>query len=189
MSAAIDGPWLVGPSPSLLRYVVLGEEGAEELMILGHDLGDDSIRAVVCHAGFGGATVADLVKLKTWARAVRGCRRHGRVPWWMRVGVVAAADWVRWRVFQVAWRVWRRERTSTPAWVQWLARHWLVSDCSACEVVDHYRTCAGCVWCDNTPESKGKVPTLWDWSTPEGASADANCARKGYVPVTLLELT
>lgn len=192
--------------PAGLRYLVLGEEGDEDLMISGHGLAEPGIREAVTHAGFGrvfddlefeghkiadGATVADLLKVETWAREVRGCPRHRWLPWWLRHGVTGSVDWVRWQVFRVLWRTWWRGRDPldlprVPGWLLWLGRHWRAfSGCSKCEYVDHYRICDGCGFCSS--DGTGKAPPWWDWSAPAGDPA-ANEGRSGYFPVTVIDL-
>lgn len=192
-----------------VRYVVLGEEGDETVMIAGHGLADDTIREAVTHAGLGrvfnditfngtkiadGSTVAELEPLETWARTVRGCRRHRWAPWWLRHGANNLVGWIRWRLFRAVFAIWRRGRTPieqlhTPRLLTWLGSHWRVfPDCGTCEIVDHHRTCEGCVWCNNTPAGKGKPPLLWTWATSDDAPADTNASRRGYQPVTVVNV-
>jgi len=200
-----DGPWTIGPVPAYVRYVVLGAEGAEELLIYGHDLDEARVHDTIRHAGFGRildfyTELADdehvetdvLAPAETWAREVYGCPRHRWLPWWVRHGVIRPVDWARWRVFRLVWRVWRRgqdplDRPPVPRRLRWLGQHWRAfADCSSCEYVEHYRTCDGCDHCDS--DGSGKAPSRWDWSTPEGAPHDANAGRLGYVPVTVVDV-
>lgn len=202
-----SAPWAVTDGPDPLRYMVLGEEGGETLMIHGHGVAEDHIAAVIRHAGFGrildptvfrgetvddGTTVAELRPFETWAREVHGCPRHRWLPWWLRHGVIRPVDWVRWQAFRLLWRTWWRGRdplelSAAPRWLLWMARRWRAfSDCGACEYVDHYRTCRGCGFCES--DGTGRVPTRWDWATPDGAAADVNAGRPGYVPVTVVDL-
>ncbi|HEV2930749.1 MAG TPA: hypothetical protein VGW74_18865, partial [Propionibacteriaceae bacterium] len=162
-----DSPWTV--APAAVRYMVLGEEGGESLMVCGHDVTEDSIAAVIRHAGFGrildpitingqevactGTAVAELHRFETWAREDYGCPRHRKVPWWLRRSLVVSVDAVRFLCFLVAWRLWRSKQDlladrRVPAWLRWLGGRWRgLSDCDVCEYVDHYRTCRGCGFC------------------------------------------
>lgn len=193
------------PEHTLPRYALLGEEGDEDLLIYGHAITEDSIRGAITEAGFGrifgdlvidghkiadGTTVAELYQFETWAREMHGCPRHRWLP--LRRALVSSVEWVRYQCFQVTWRLWQskqdplRERW-VPAWLRWLGTGWRgLAYCQACEYVDHYRSCSGCGYCDS--DGTGTAPPWWDWATPDGAPADVNAGRAGYVPVTIIDL-
>lgn len=208
-----DGPWTIGPEPARPRYMVLGEEGDETLVIHGHGIDEDTIDDVARHAGFGPildwyaelkAELDDepcddrddeltLAPVKTWARQVRGCPRHHWIPRWLRVGIdriVGAADWLRWQVFRRLWHIHDRRdplrERRVPSWARWLSRPWQLFQNCACVYVDHYHTCDGCGFCAS--DGTGTVPSWWDWSTKDGAPADANAGRPGYLPVTVIHI-
>ena len=201
-----DGPWTIGPAPGYLRYMVLGEEGDQDLLVYGHDLTEDSVQAAIVHAGFGqvfdgividgvpvadGTPVAELNRLATWAREMHGCPDHRRLPLWLRSTAVNTVNWVQWQVFRRVWRWWRarhpQQEGSAPRWLSWLgSRLEWSADCTVCEYIHHYRTCNGCGFCDS--DGSGRVPAWWDWSVPDGAPADTNAHRPGYAPVTIIEI-
>lgn len=171
-----DPDWIAGPD-NWLRYVVLGEEGDEDLMIYGHSHDDDTIREVIQHAGLGlvladivingvkvadGTKVAELRRLETWARKRRDCRTHRILPHWFRHLMI----------------LWATNARHLPPLVD------RIENCQDCVHVDHYRTCQGCGWCAGT----GKVPPWWVWAVRKGAPANANAGRAGYHPVTVVEL-
>lgn len=132
-----DGPWTIGPAPGFVRYQVVGEEDAEELVMDGHDISSPSIAAVIEQAGFKRLLeyaykdlgVAELQPFKTWAREVTDCPKHGWIPQWLR---------------------------------QWLWQRWehALEDCAMCTHVVHYRTCQGCGFCSS--DGSGRVPSCLD---------------------------
>lgn len=171
----MDGPWSVGPAPHRWRYMLLGEDW-ELMMVEGHGVRAGHVPSLLRHAGVGWDTPDDDVDglenqmTYTWAARVTTCPDH---PRWLRV-VARPLDWVRWRIWALAWKVWlHREPLRewwTPGWWK-RTREWL-------------RRVVHCDICDGA-EPDGDP--LWTWDT-HGCPADANRGRPEYRPVTLVDL-
>lgn len=183
--------WSVDPDG--WRYIVLGEEGGEDLLIPSHEVDNERVVSVMRHAGFGTvldwSDVDELDRLETWARQLHRCPRHRVLPVAVWTMLRAATSWVRWTAFRVLWRVLAGRAAGSTRLREWLSRLGIPADTPpgcACEVIGHYRKCKGCGFCDS--DGTGKVPSWWDWTTPSGARHDVNAGRAGYIPVTVIEL-
>lgn len=169
LPARTDGPWLVAPAPDCWRYQLLGEDG-ETLMIEGHGINDDGIRELLLHAGQWWGFDEPVPAERTWATELDHWPRHHRIQ---RL-VIRPADWVRHQVFRVLWKLWWSKdplrQWWRPKWLVWLQHRWIgFVNCSYCE---WFAVC---------------TDPVWTWDT-DGQPADANRGRKGYLPVTIVEL-
>lgn len=190
-------PWVIGPAPDHVRYLMLGEDGADELLLLGHDLTEDTVAAVLRKESYDGVlvllgmrnrvvtdrwTLADLGAVETWARQTHGCPRHQWLPDRVRRPLAAAVGWVLDRAASLRWRLdvprpaeaWAHQRAGGR--LAWFA------DCRVCEYADHHHTCPGCGWCDEVPVP----PPWWDWSE---VTPNRHAGRPGYLPVTVIDLS
>lgn len=181
------------PGPDGVRYLVLGEEGGEDLLIVGHEIPDDRVVSVIRHAGFGAlfdwSDPDELDRIETWARQLHRCPRHGVLSWRVTAALAATTGWVRWTVFRILWHFLARRAARDTRMLQQLSRLGTPAgtppEC-ACEFIGHYRTCKGCGFCDS--DGTGRVPSWWDWTNPADAPHDVNAGRAGYIPVTVIDL-
>ena len=130
VSTSTSSEWSIGPAGQ--RYAVLGEEGDELVMIVGHGFADDDVDAVIRHAGFDDDGGGDLNRSETWGRERRDCPRHRWLPRWFRHLLIT----------------WARNSRRLPPLVG------RIEGCFNCVHVDHHRFCGGCGWCAGT----GEVP-------------------------------
>lgn len=171
----VDGPWSIGPAPERWRYMLLGED-AELLLIEGHGVVPRQLPGLLRHADLGWDTPDDDVDgldqqmRYTWAARVTTCADHSPL---LRA-VVRPLDWVRWRIWSVAWKVWLHRDPLR----QWWAPRWWVAARKRMQAVVNCCVCASV--------GRGGDP-LWTWDT-RGGPVDANRGRPGYQPVTLVDL-
>lgn len=179
-----DGAWLVAPAPDCWRYQLLGED-CDVLMVEGHGIDDAGIRDVLLFAGLWWGDDMEPVPVKrTWAAELDRCPRHHRIQ---RL-VIRPVDWVRYQVFRVLWKLWWSKdplrQWWRPRWLAWTQHRWHgFVNCSYCEWEQGLRRADR-----GTDEYRDElVGSYWTWGT-DGKPADANRVRKGYVPVTIVDL-